>query len=140
MQRRKGSDFHTFIHSFWGACLGGILIALLGGVALLMILALIGTVMETPSRVILPFGFLALGVAMLLSGWTSVRLWGHDTPIPALLSGALLAVILVAVGLCFGGSTLPLGVRLCGAPIGVLLALLGGLLGGKKPKKHRRRS
>ena len=139
MQRQRSAGKGAFIHTFWGACLGGVAAAILAGVALLVILALVGTGVETPSRVILPFGLVAYAVAMLLAGWVSVKLWGHDTPIPALLAGAMLALILVAVGLCFGGSTLPLGVRLSGAPVGILLALIGGLVAGRKPKRRRRR-
>ena len=140
MQRRKNAGKGGFFHTFWGSCVGGMVVALLCGMGLLVILALIGTGAESPSQVILPFGLLALALTMLVAGWMSVSLWGHDTPVPALVSGSILALVLVAVGLCFGGSTLPLGVRLSGAPIGILLALIGGLVAGRKPKRHRRRA
>ncbi len=128
----------SFFHTLWGSCLGGMGAALCCGLGLLLLFALIATGVETPSRVVLPMGLVAFGVAMVLAGWVSVRLWGHDTPIPALMAGAILSLLLLAVGLCFGGSTLPLGVRLSGAPVGVLLALLGGLFAGRRPKRHRR--
>lgn len=132
-KRNRGGFFHTF----WGAVLGGTLTALGVGLALMVVFSICAMGTEKPVTVAMPLGLIALAIAMLACGYTVTRLWGHPSPVPALTGGALLSVFLVACGLCFPGSTLPVAIRLAGGPVATVLSVCGGLIATKRGKKRR---
>ena len=95
-----------------------------------------------PAVVLLPrVGWLwtvivCLAVTALLLGICTVRMWKHDSLFPALIAGAVFAVLIGAGGLAVPGSTLPVAVRCAGVPAVFLLTLLGGFLA--RPRRTRR--
>ncbi len=135
MKRNK----FVFMHSFWGAVITGMIAALGVGCILLFVFSCICMGFQTPIAYLVPFGLLGLSCSMVAGGWVTTKLWGHHSPLPALLTGGVLALFLIAVGLCFPGSTLPAAIRLAGGPIGVVLAFAGGVIGASQKKKRRKR-
>ena len=111
--------------------------ALLTGAALVFCMAAILLRSSDPTAHLLPAGLGCLAVTALLLGVCTVRMWKHDSLFPALIAGAIFAVLIGAGGLAVPGSTLPVAVRCAGVPAVFLLTLLGGFLA--RPRRARRR-
>ncbi len=131
-KRRKATSFPLSI-------LGGILGGFACGILLVFLFSLLTFRGDDPTATLTLLGLVALGVGALCCGYLAARLWGHSSLIPALLSGAIFAVLIVGIGLCIPGTALPLPMRLWSLPVMLLLSLLGGLLGGKKTRRKRAR-
>lgn len=112
-------------------------IALLGGACLLLAVSAILVRSADPTAYLLPAGLTCLGVTALLLGMCTVRMWKHDSLFPALIAGAVFAILIGAGGLAVPGSTLPVAVRCAGVPAVFLITLLGGFL--VRPRRARRR-
>ena len=106
------------------------------GAALVFGVAAILLRSSDPTSHLLPAGLGCLAVTALLLGICTVRMWKHDSLFPALIAGAVFAVLIGAGGLAVPGSTLPVAVRCAGVPAVFLLTLLGGFLA--RPRRTRR--
>lgn len=111
-------------------------IALLIGAALVFCVAAILLRSSDPTSHLLPAGLGCLAVTALLLGICTVRMWKHDSLFPAMIAGAVFAVLIGAGGLAVPGSTLPVAVRCAGVPAVFLMTLLGGFLA--RPRRTRR--
>lgn len=112
---------------FWGAVFWGMGLGLAAGGLSLLLFAAILSGADDPTAHLSVFGLAGAAISALVTGYAARKLWGHPTPIPSLIGGAILAVLLAAGGLCFPGSTLPAAVRCAGIPVIVLLAVLASL-------------
>mgnify|MGYP004674562963 FL=1 len=111
--------------------------ALLFGAVLVMAVSAVLLRAQDPTAHLLPAGLACLGLTALMLGICTVRMWRHDSLFPALIAGAVFAILIGAGGLAIPGSTLPVAVRCAGIPAVFLIALLGGFLA--RPRRARRR-
>lgn len=132
MERRHRKQPSLIKSLLWGSG-----IACLAGVAMVFTVSAILLRSSDPTAYLLPAGLSCLGMTALLLGVCTVRLWKRDSLFPALIAGAVFAVLIGAGGLAVPGSTLPVAVRCAGVPAVFLIALLGGFLA--RPRRARRR-
>ena len=116
----------------------GMVLSLAIALALLMVMALILYRTQDPTAYIGVLSLIPLGIGGFLCGVLCTKLWGHPSPVPSLVGGCLLALLVLSAGLCIPGSTLSFGVRLGACPCIALLSLFGGLL-CLRPRRGRRR-
>ena len=112
-------------------------IALLFGALLVMAISAILLRSQDPTAHLLPAGLACLGLTALMLGICTVRMWRHDSLFPALIAGAIFAVLIGAGGLAVPASTLPVAVRCAGVLAVFLLLVVGGFLA--RPRRARRR-
>lgn len=114
----------------------GVMLAV--GTLLLLILTAIAYSAEDPSSRITPFATLAIVALAVTSGFSSAAFYRKNGLLIGLLAGAGLTVLLLALSIA-GGSQGPITGRLLSYLMILVLSTLGGLLGGAKRKKRRRR-
>lgn len=110
----------------------------LGAVLTLLVAALLLRASD-PTAYLRLGGLGCLAATAFALGWFTVRAWGRQSLLPALLTGGVFAILVAVGGLAVPGSTLPVAVRCIGVPAVFLLALLGGTLAGRRRRRRRRR-
>lgn len=92
---------------------------------------------EDPSALLMPLAYISLAISSLVFGFSSAKMAGRNGLFCGILSGGLLSFFLFVSGMIFsdGYSVLhALPVFLCV----LMIAALGGFLGGRKSNKRRR--
>ncbi len=128
---RKAPTLGTSLLRGWGVMLAV-------GALLLLALTAIAYGAEDPSSKITSFATLALVVLAVTSGFASAAFYRKNGLLIGLLAGAGLTVLLLAFSIA-GGSGAPITGRLLSYLLVLVLSTLGGLLGGAKRTKRRRR-
>ncbi|MBQ9779649.1 MAG: TIGR04086 family membrane protein [Clostridia bacterium] len=114
------------------------------GLVLLLIVTAVAYASPDPDSLTTPLSMGALGLTALLGGLVAARRGGSRPLVCGLLSGLLFNVLLLALSLFFGedarqsltlGLSSPLLWGLHGAV--VLIAALGGKIGGRRPQKSK---
>lgn len=114
----------------------GVMLAV--GMLLLLALTAIAYGAEDPSSRITPFASLALVALAVTSGFASATFYRKNGLLIGLLAGVGLTALLLALSIA-GGSHAPITGRLLSYLMVLVLSTLGGLLGGAKRSRRRRR-
>ena len=118
----------------------GLLLALVASALLLLGLSLICYKNADPSKLVKPCAAVGFVFAATLSGFLPARFYKRRGLLIGLVGGAILALLFAALSLVFADpNTAPAAARWIGYPAILLLATLGGLIGGAQRHVRRRR-
>lgn len=119
--------------------LKGLLASLIVAVAALLIFSAVAMKFDEPDKIAPIFGVAALMISAFVGGFVTARMHGAR----GLSSGAIFGlslVLVIAVAALIAGAKISTAMFAVSAPVAVLVAMLGGIVGvggKKKPKKRR---
>jgi len=115
-------------------------ITLFCGIALLLAFSLLAYFLPDPTAYITPMALIAAALTALIGGFCAVRIHGHSALLCGLCNGTVLMGIMILASLFLRRHALgysPLMSCLVHVAL-LLLSVLGGYLGLKKAKPHRK--
>ena len=131
MKRHKRKEFGFPILLLMGAgfALGTVAATALG-------LAVLSYLTADPTAFIGAFSLLTLVIAGAVSGFVTSRVRGEGGVLVAVLSAVIATAVMLAVGLVWRGSALPLGAIL-NLAVFIIASVLSALIGKRKKRKSR---
>ena len=133
MKKHKRKEFSFPILLLMGA---GFALGTLGAVVLA--LSIISYFTKDPTALTGAFSLLSLVIAGAVSAFVTAKVWGEGGALIAILSAAICAIVMLAIGLIWRGGLLPFGVLLNIAAF-LAASALSATLAKKKKKAHRGR-